>query len=118
MITFNTLGGIFMKYYSALFLTLTMIFLSGCQLSNESPSAQPKDEQKELKPADMDDEDLPDMGAFQDEFTRGFLQSTEETRTGYYPFYQGQVLIRWIFPQREILLRSFIISKIKVLKPS
>jgi len=107
MITFNSLGGIFMKYYSALFLTLTMIFLSGCQLSNESPSAQPKDEQKELKPADMDDEDLPDMGAFQDEFTRGFLQSTEETRTGYYPFLSGTGAYKMDFPAEGDIVEEF-----------
>ena len=41
---------------------------------------------RELKPSEMHPDDLPDERAFQDEFTREFLQSVEETRPGYYPF--------------------------------
>src|SRR5699024_12227911 len=44
------------------------------------------------------EEDLPDVRAFQDEFTRGFLQSTEETRPGYYPFLSGTELFTMDFP--------------------
>ncbi|MED3736787.1 hypothetical protein [Virgibacillus pantothenticus] len=51
------------------------------------------------KPSEMNPEDLPDVRAFQDEFTRGFLQSTEETRSGYYPFLSGTGKYKMDFPQ-------------------
>jgi hypothetical protein len=46
----------------------------------------------------MNPEDLPDVRAFQDEFTREFLQSTEETRDGYYPFLSGTGRYEMDFP--------------------
>ena len=42
---------------------------------------------QDIKLSEMNPEDLPDVRAFEDEFTRGILQSTEETRSGYYPFF-------------------------------
>ncbi|API92984.1 MULTISPECIES: hypothetical protein [unclassified Virgibacillus] len=55
--------------------------------------------EKTKKPSEMNPEDLPDVRAFQDEFTRGFLQSTEETRSGYYPFLSGTRKYKMDFPQ-------------------
>ncbi|GAB3804256.1 hypothetical protein GCM10028868_31740 [Virgibacillus kimchii] len=55
------------------------------------------------KPADMDPEELPDLRAFQDEFTREFLQSTEETRDGYYPFLSGTGRYEMDFPGGGII---------------
>lgn len=56
-----------------------IIVLGGCQMSNENPSAQPEEE---LKPADMDEEDLPDVRAFKDEFTRGFFTVNRRNTAG------------------------------------
>jgi len=56
-------------------LIVIAFLLGGCQMSNE-----------ELLPKDMNPADLPEGRAFEDEFTRSFLQSTEEIMPGYYPF--------------------------------
>lgn len=56
-------------------LIVIAFLLGGCQMSNE-----------ELLPKDMNPADLPEGRAFEDEFTRSFLQSTEEMMPGYYPF--------------------------------
>ncbi|MGX4668464.1 hypothetical protein JNUCC74_04520 [Cerasibacillus sp. JNUCC 74] len=55
------------------------------------------------KPSEMNVEDLPDVRAFQDEFTRNFLQSTEETRSGYYPFLSGTGKYKMDFPAGGII---------------
>jgi hypothetical protein len=55
---------------------LTAFVLGGCSMSNGKGSASP---------SEMDPKDLPNVPAFQDEFTRDFLQSTEPVREGYYP---------------------------------
>ncbi|WP_077706036.1 hypothetical protein [Virgibacillus dokdonensis] len=59
--------------------------------------------EKTKKPSEMNPEDLPDVRAFQDEFTRGFLQSTEETRPGYYPFLSGTGKYEMDFPEGGII---------------
>ncbi|SDC97664.1 hypothetical protein SAMN05421663_105286 [Terribacillus halophilus] len=38
-----------------------------------------------LSPSEMDPKDLPDVPAFQDEYTRAYMQSTEQVKDGYYP---------------------------------
>jgi len=89
------------------FIAITIV-LAGCQMSNENLSGQTEGEQEELKPADMDEKDLPDVRAFQDEFTREFLQSTEETRPGYYPFLSGTGAYEMDFPEEgEIGEKSY-----------
>ena len=55
-------------------------------------------EEQTKKPSEMNPDDLPDGEAFEDEFTRGFLQSTEETRPGYYPFLSGTGKYEMDFP--------------------
>ena len=52
---------------------IILIFLGGCNLMK-----------KDI--ADMDPKDLPDVPAFQDEFTREFMASTVEVSDGYYLF--------------------------------
>ncbi|WP_101932580.1 hypothetical protein [Virgibacillus dokdonensis] len=59
--------------------------------------------EKTKKPSEMNPEDLPDVRAFQDEFTRRFLQSTEETKPGYYPFLSGTGKYEMDFPEGGII---------------
>ncbi|HLR63331.1 MAG TPA: hypothetical protein VK097_12950 [Lentibacillus sp.] len=55
------------------------------------------------KPSEMNPEDLPDVRAFSDEFTLDFLQSTEETRDGYYPFLSGTGKYKVDFPAEGVI---------------
>ncbi|WP_010531760.1 hypothetical protein [Lentibacillus jeotgali] len=55
------------------------------------------------KPSEMNPEDLPDVRAFNDEFTLDFLQSTEETRDGYYPFLSGTGKYKMDFPAGGVI---------------
>lgn len=55
------------------------------------------------QPTEMNPEDLPEARAFQDEFTRQFLQSTEETRPGYYLFQSGTGKYTMDFPAGGII---------------
>ncbi|GGB60753.1 hypothetical protein GCM10011409_42600 [Lentibacillus populi] len=55
------------------------------------------------KPSEMNPEDLPDVRAFHDEFTRDFLQSAEETREGYYPFLSGTGAYKMDFPAGGVI---------------
>ncbi|HLR68963.1 MAG TPA: hypothetical protein VK105_17905, partial [Virgibacillus sp.] len=66
-----------------------IMLLGGCQLM-ENSEAQ--------KPSEMNEEELPDVQAFEDEFTRDFLQSTEETEEGFYPFLSGTGKYKMDFP--------------------
>lgn len=60
-------------------------------------------EEEAQKPSEMNPEDLPDVRAFQDEFTREFLKSTEESREGYYPFLSGTGKYEMDFPAEGII---------------
>lgn len=66
-----------MKSKFLILILLTAFVLGGCSMSNGKGSASP---------SEMDPQDLPNVPAFQDEFTRDFLQSTEPVRDGFYPF--------------------------------
>jgi len=87
-------GGLTVNKWTFVFFLIAMIGLGGCQMD-------PGDEAQ--KPAEMNPEDLPDVRAFQDEFTRDFLQSTEETRDGYYPFLSGTGNFEMEFPAGGII---------------
>jgi hypothetical protein len=65
------------KIKTIILVLLTTIVLGGCNMTNGKDSAAP---------SEMDPKDLPDVPAFQDEFTRSFLTSTEPVRECYYPF--------------------------------
>lgn len=56
-------------------------------------------QQENVKPSEMEPEELPEAPAFKDEFTRGFLQSTEPVREGYYPFLSGSESFTMDFPE-------------------
>lgn len=56
-------------------------------------------EENSVSPSEMEPNDLPDVPAFQDEFTRDFLQSTEQTKEGYYPFRSGSDSFTMDFPE-------------------
>ncbi|TKD70793.1 hypothetical protein [Pseudalkalibacillus hwajinpoensis] len=58
-------------------LIILSLFLGGCQELNDKHTTDPEN---------LDPEELPQVRAFEDEFTRGFLQSTVESKEGYYPF--------------------------------
>ena len=73
---------------------LVVIVLGGCQLG---------DSNKNQKPSEMDTEDLPDVEAFNDEFTRDFLQSVEETEEGFYPFLSGTGKYKMNFPAGGVI---------------
>ncbi|ASN06094.1 hypothetical protein [Virgibacillus necropolis] len=45
----------------------------------------------------------PDVRAFNDEFTRSFLQSANETRPGYYPFLSGLDAYKMDFPEGGVI---------------
>lgn len=48
---------------------------------------------------DMDPKKLPDVMAFQDEFTRGFMKSTKEVEDGYYLFESGTGGYTMLYPE-------------------
>ncbi|GAB3804247.1 hypothetical protein [Virgibacillus kimchii] len=77
-----------------IFFLMSLIGFSGCQTTTGNEAQ---------KPADMDPEELPGARAFQDEFTREFLQSTEETRDGYYPFLSGTGRYEMDFPAGGVI---------------
>ena len=60
-------------------------------------------EDQTKKPSEMNPDELPDGRAFEDEFTRGFLESTEETRPGYYPFLSGTGKYEMDFPSGGVV---------------
>ncbi|MYL57729.1 hypothetical protein GLW20_09445 [Virgibacillus halodenitrificans] len=82
-----------MKYWLAMLVLFLAVLLGGCQ----------EDKEQRGKPSEMNVEDLPDVRAFQDEFTRSFLQSTEETREGYYSFMSGTGAYKMDFPAGGIV---------------
>lgn len=76
-----------MKKLLPFFLFLTLISLGGCQMNDQNEIREQVDENQEnLLPKDMDPLDLPEEKVFQDEFTRSFLQSKEESRPDHYLF--------------------------------
>ncbi|MBA4538831.1 hypothetical protein H1Z61_17305 [Bacillus aquiflavi] len=58
--------------------------------------------EQSLLPKDMDPKDLPKGRAFEDEFTRSFLQSTEEMMPGYYPFLSQNGKYTMAFPREGL----------------
>ncbi|WP_366249000.1 hypothetical protein [Terribacillus aidingensis] len=60
-------------------------------------------ENKSVDPSEMDVSELPDLPVFQDEFTRDFIESTEQTHEGYFPFVSGTGAYRMEFPGDMII---------------
>ncbi|WP_206892792.1 hypothetical protein [Bacillus sp. NTK071] len=61
------------------------------------------DDNQTTDPEKVNAEELPKVRAFENEFTRGFLQSIEETRNGYYPFLSGTGNYKMDFPADGII---------------
>ena len=77
--------------------------LGGCQADKDETST---------KPSETDLDELPEVRAFTDSFTRDFLQSTEETREGYYLFVPGTGNYRMDFPAEGVIgQRAYSIRK-------
>src|SRR5699024_3408201 len=95
-------GGLLVKYFISVLLVLSIVTLGGCGMGQD----------QNKKPSEMNPEDLPDVRAFSDEFTLDFLQSTEETRDGYYPFLSGTGNYKVDFPaEGEIDERMYSIKE-------
>lgn len=76
------------KFIVALFMTIFV--LGGCAMNND----------KESKSSSANEaKEFPEVTAFQDEFTREFLESTEPTKEGYYPFLSKTNAYKMDFPE-------------------
>src|SRR5699024_7478237 len=72
-----------------------ILFIGGCGLMSE------KDISK------MDPEDLPDVTAFQDDFTREVMSSTEEVGEGYYLFESKTGGYTMWYPEEAIMNKGY-----------
>lgn len=81
-----------MKRLTVLFMIL--ILLGGCSIGMSD---------EKLLPKDMNEEDLPEERAFQDEYTRRFLLSTEEVHSGYYPLRSRNGRYEMSFPKNGVI---------------
>jgi hypothetical protein len=82
---------------SAIILAFLILILGGCNVMNNSNSGSPKNQTNEL----------PDTLAFQDEFTRDFLASSEEVEDGYYLFESQTNGFTMLFPVNARMGRAF-----------
>jgi len=57
--------------------------------------------------ADMDPKDLPDVRAFQNDFTRDFMASTEPVEEGYYEFESKTGGYTMKFPENALMNKGF-----------
>lgn len=62
---------------------------------------------KDIKPSEMKEEDLPEVRALQNEFTRSFIESTEEVEPGYYSFLSGTKRYRMLFPKEGVIHQGY-----------
>ena len=83
-----------MKHLICALFIISIVSLTGCQSGRDETKTNPEE---------MNEKDLPDVRAFEDEFTRSFLQSTEETKTGYYPFVSGTGTYKMDFPAGGVI---------------
>ncbi|BAC13248.1 hypothetical protein ACFQ4N_09835 [Oceanobacillus iheyensis] len=83
-----------MKKYMWLLLVVLFI-IGGCGMNN--------DPEENVSPSEMNAEDLPDVPALQDEFTRKFIQSTKPVREGFYPFLSKSKSFTMDFPEDMVI---------------
>lgn len=69
---------------------LALIILGGCQIGKSQNSSE------------MNPKDLPEGRAFENEFTRSFIQSTEEVSPRYYPFLANNGKWKSSFPKEGL----------------
>lgn len=82
-----------------LFILSIGLVLGGCQMAEGNG--------KNIKPSEMKAEDLPNVRALQDEFTRSFIESTEEVEPGYYSFLSGTKRYRMLFPKEGAIHQGY-----------
>lgn len=73
---------------------LSILFLSGCDIVQQDVSK-------------MDPKKLPDVPAFQDEFTRGFMGSTDEIEDGFYLFQSQTGKYTMMYPGNAKMQKAF-----------
>ncbi|MDG5473128.1 hypothetical protein P6709_15350 [Jeotgalibacillus sp. ET6] len=56
-----------------------------------------------VKPSEMNAEELPENETFEDEFTRGFMKSTEKVEGGLYEFTSGTDLYEMSIPEGTVI---------------
>ncbi|MCT1576520.1 MULTISPECIES: hypothetical protein [Oceanobacillus] len=61
------------------------------------------DKEENTSPSEMKAEDLADVPALQDEFTREFIQSIEPVREGFYPFFSKSKSFTMDFPEKMLI---------------
>ncbi len=71
-----------------------MLIVGGCAMGSHNENA---------KPGEVDASKWPEIEAFEDDFTRSFIQSIEETSPGYYPFLSGTGKYQMDFPGDAII---------------
>ncbi|WP_141233238.1 hypothetical protein [Terribacillus saccharophilus] len=76
------------KLFVALFMTIFV--LGGCAMNNENESKSSSGKKAE---------EFPEVAAYQDEFTREFMESTKPTKEGYYPFLSKTDAYKMDFPE-------------------
>jgi hypothetical protein len=71
-----------------------MLIVGGCAMGSHNENA---------KPDEVDASKWPEIEAFEDDFTRSFIHSIEETSPGYYPFLSGTGKYQMDFPGDAII---------------
>lgn len=84
-----------MRINFVIVLILITLIIGGCGVGGDNQS---------VSPSEMDPNELPEVPAFQDEFTRDFIQSTEPVKEGYYHFQSGSNSFTMNFPERMIVV--------------
>lgn len=82
-------------------LLVSILLVGGCQMANGNNG------EEQVKPSEMSENELPDVRAFEDEFTRGFMTSTEEAAEGYYLFESGTGEFTMLFPENGTIAEGF-----------
>ncbi|GIN13474.1 hypothetical protein J26TS2_33410 [Shouchella clausii] len=77
------------------------MMLGGCGQMGSSPEEEP-----EKTPAEMDPADLPQISAFQKDFSRQFMESTEQVEEGYYLLRSGIDAFTIYFPEEATLMEN------------
>ncbi|MFS0752092.1 hypothetical protein [Oceanobacillus sp. 1P07AA] len=76
-------------------LLVVLFIIGGCDINDV--------QEKNVSPSEINAEDLPDVPALQDEFTREFIQSPEPVREGFYPFLSKSKSFTMDFPEEMVV---------------
>lgn len=97
-----------MKHFFKILFATSFFLLASCQMGINDNNSEPENN---LEPENDVPEDLPDVRAFQDAFTRPFLQSKEESEPGYYLFKSETGMFQMNFPADGIIEEKSHIEK-------